>query len=615
MQLPLEDITNLKCWLSLLPSPPLDARGINDERQVSPLLISRLATAVKEVVMNISCIDCSGPQMSTFPFLLQRPDAIDDMTRVANDVMGLVEKLVEGDYLRVVLDRLVNDAAKQCRSSSQYDAKWVAPVYQPFSRVRQPHDITFLVSVVIAAVSFVAGLALFSIILKQIVMRRHRQWLDSLSSQRAGDVFSMQQKKQERDTRINVAARSLFLSPSIPILVRFGVPLIVLGNIAFFLSGHLNLGGSITIVLSLAGESYVADNFFEFSIASAAVEVWGAGGKEIAILVLIFSGIWPYAKQLITLTVWFLPPSVLSVSRRGSILLWLDFLAKWSFMDVFLLVLTLVGFRVSVQSPDVAFLPNDFYGIDLLLVPMWGLYANMIAQLISQVSSHFIIHYHRKSVEVAEKSLGEDTGNAMAMTLTGLASDERSDDESYTISPVTREPTEEQMKSVDVDEPEKLRNHSFSRPDQSDHTQFTTSPWVSYAFVVLLLAVIVLAVIGSVTPVYSVENLGIVGIMVESGQRFEEAHWDFSLFKTVSKLMEQAEFTGKTEDFIGLGVLSSLTILCVMVVPIVQSLTVAYMWFMPMTSQRRWRFLVAAETIGAWQYSEVFLATLVVTCW
>lgn len=74
-----------------------------------------------------------------------------------------------------------------------------------------------------------------------------------------------------------------------------------------------------------------------------------AGGEELAILIFLFSFIWPYTKTLLTMFLWFTSPSTVSVGRRGSILLWLDFLAKWSSIDIFVLIVTIVGFRVSVQ--------------------------------------------------------------------------------------------------------------------------------------------------------------------------------------------------------------------------------------------------------------------------
>jgi uncharacterized paraquat-inducible protein A len=111
------------------------------------------------------------------------------------------------------------------------------------------------------------------------------------------------------------------------------------------LSGHLSLGATVNIEAELAGEKFRVEKFFEFSMARSTVDIWNAGGEELAIMILIFSVIWPYTKSLMTFVLWFLPPSRLSISRRGSILLWLDWLAKWSMIDIFVLVISIAAFR------------------------------------------------------------------------------------------------------------------------------------------------------------------------------------------------------------------------------------------------------------------------------
>jgi uncharacterized paraquat-inducible protein A len=65
-------------------------------------------------------------------------------------------------------------------------------------------------------------------------------------------------------------------------------------------------------------------------------------------LILIFSGIWPYTKQILTILLWFAPTATCSVSSRGSVLLWLDVLAKWSMIDVFVIITTIAAFRVTI---------------------------------------------------------------------------------------------------------------------------------------------------------------------------------------------------------------------------------------------------------------------------
>lgn len=52
-------------------------------------------------------------------------------------------------------------------------------------------------------------------------------------------------------------------------------------------------------------------------------------------------------------------------------------------VDIYIFYLSLVGFRMSVKSPAVATRFKDFYGLDILVQPLWGLYANLLAQLVS----------------------------------------------------------------------------------------------------------------------------------------------------------------------------------------------------------------------------------------
>jgi hypothetical protein len=48
----------------------------------------------------------------------------------------------------------------------------------------------------------------------------------------------------------------------------------------------------VNIVASLGGATLTIDNFFEFSIMGSTTEIWNAGGKPLAVMILIFSVIW-----------------------------------------------------------------------------------------------------------------------------------------------------------------------------------------------------------------------------------------------------------------------------------------------------------------------------------
>jgi hypothetical protein len=43
-------------------------------------------------------------------------------------------------------------------------------------------------------------------------------------------------------------------------------------------------------------------------------------------------------------------------------------------VDVFVLLMTLASFQLSVESPDLGFLPTGLYSINMLVVPLWVSY-------------------------------------------------------------------------------------------------------------------------------------------------------------------------------------------------------------------------------------------------
>jgi len=348
----------------------------------------------------------------------------------------------------------------------------------------------------------------------------------------------------------------------------------------------LNLGATVNLAATIAGESVQVDQFFEFSMAKSTIDIWRSGGKALALLILIFSGIWPYTKQLITLTLWFAPTSLVPISRRGSILLWLDWLGKWSMIDIFVLIICLAAFRVSVNSPsDLTLLPVGFYSLDLLVVPLWGLYANMIAQLVSQLSSHFIIHYHRRIAKRARDQYLENEAD-------------------YFLE--TRE---------EIDEKVLLRTHQFSHPHRAEEAKLVVRASTNYLMIFLMLSVIVCITSGCILPSFSIEVLGLLGIAVEAGQKYREAKEYHSIFTVIRLLFDQAEFLGTLKNDVGLTSFSVIFTVTVLVAPILQSLALAVSWFIPITKKQRLRITLFIEILQSWQYAEVYIIAIFVASW
>lgn len=608
LEFPMRDILNLNCWLATIPAPQLDSYGVSTDRSAQSLGLLEFVSSIEKLHLNVTCKQCSGSKWSELSELLKTESNTDEVTKIATQILALGTKLAEGEVLSVSIDRALNEAPKKCPHSPQFIQNYTKEEYVPFEVVPSEGSTSFLVSLVLVCTGLLVAILVIHWIITSIVRRRHMKWVDNLNQQQIVLLCKHQKEQKEKETRINQSTVSMFLSSSIPLIVRVAMPITILGNIAFFLTGHFSLGASITILVSLGGQTLRSDNFFSFSMIQSIGQIWNAGGRALAMIIVLASVAWPYTKQLVSLTLWFTPTNLVSVSRRGSIFLWLDILAKWSMVDVFVLVVTIVCLKITIQSPGVAFLPDDFYQIDLLVVPKWGLYANMIAQLISQISSHFIIHYHRRIVEDAESryllSCNTDTDSEDQENPRPTSSVD-----GRPISSLTQQWNHDDKKT------ERLCTYAFRRIHRAESGNLIVRRYVNPLLVMLAVTVSVLVTVGCVLPLFSVNILGFVGVLVESGQRFQAADTGYSVFGVIQVLFEQANLTGSTTDYIGLGSLSVLVVGSVLVVPILQAIALIVQWFATLNQQQRHRLSVWTEILAAWQYVEVYVISIVIASW
>ena len=244
--------------------------------------------------------------------------------------------------------------------------------------------------------------------------------------------------------------------------------------------------------------------------------------------------------------------------------------------------MTLVSFRLSVESPDnLSFIPSGLYSINMLVVPLWGLYANMLAQLISQISSHVIIHYHRKCSMAAVKSQEVE----------------------WNVAP------------SNSNNPESLRTHDFKLDYEASSKRAIMKRSVNWILPAIFFSFVMLVICGCVLPSFGIEVFGLVGLAVESGNQFEQAKDFYSVFGLANMIMEQARYLNTTKDIVGLGTLVSLLVITVFLVPLAQAATLFAEWFLPMTTKQRLRNTVLSEILSAWQYMEVYVLSIVISAW
>jgi len=633
---PLSDVFDLNCWLATIPAPDLDPRGVRYSESRSTASVSHLEAYIGELTLKAKCISCTSPRMTELTDLLSSLDAQNETTSVANALLDYVTQLISGNLLQVQLDRAISEAAFKCPHSPIYDPSAKPDAYEDFEVTDTVSPIGHLILLAVIALTIVIIVLTTAVTVKCIVSRRHRKWLMGLPPHQVNILTRHQKSKQVFEEVLNTTTRSMFRSPDVPCIIRFMIPLVIICNIFLFLSGHLSLGATVRIEAEIAGEKFTIEKFFEFSMARSTIDIWNAGGQQLAILILIFSGIWPYTKLLITLWLWFAPPSDVSISRRGSILLWLDWLAKWSMIDIFVMVISIAAFRVSIVSPRTSYLPDNFYAIEMMVIPLWGLYANMIAQLVSQITSHVIIYFHRRIIAKATDRLKQNipkSANSQSSTETRVCCQypenphdmirsctidirqEQFENSSHLGDMSVQRSASESATECTKEQSTSLNSVQFGRPHRGETEKLIVRNYVNNLLLFCVFSSIICVTVGCILPSFSLELYGIVGVAVEFGQDFEEATFNHTVFSVIRLLFNQAYYLGTTRDYLGLIVLSLLFISTILFVPIIQSFTLLRQWTSNSTEKQKRKTAVRLEMLQAWQYLEVYLVALFLSSW
>ena len=89
---------------------------------------------------------------------------------------------------------------------------------------------------------------------------------------------------------------SLFNSEEIPEVIKYLMPIMIIGTIFLFLCSNLSIGASVDLFVESGQRSIGIPGIFQFSLSNTVSEMYMAGIYPLLILVLCFSGIWPYVK-------------------------------------------------------------------------------------------------------------------------------------------------------------------------------------------------------------------------------------------------------------------------------------------------------------------------------
>jgi len=191
----------------------------------------------------------------------------------------------------------------------------------------------------------------------------------------------------------------------------YAVLVLLLANAFCFISTHCTVGVKILVELTAEGKGLFLPDVFDFGLFNTVRDFWQGKVYFLAIFVLLFSFIWPYAKITMMALCWLAPTTRVGVKARGRILRFLDAFGKWSLLDSFILVLFMVAFNFKLSlSPE-----EQYNGVYVWIMPVWGFQGLLIATIMSLIMGHVICHVHRKELEAAAGGPSEVEGPRQAV--------------------------------------------------------------------------------------------------------------------------------------------------------------------------------------------------------
>eukprot|EP00542_Grammatophora_oceanica_P011288 CAMPEP_0194033746 /NCGR_PEP_ID=MMETSP0009_2-20130614/6301_1 /TAXON_ID=210454 /ORGANISM="Grammatophora oceanica, Strain CCMP 410" /LENGTH=464 /DNA_ID=CAMNT_0038674465 /DNA_START=90 /DNA_END=1484 /DNA_ORIENTATION=- len=168
---------------------------------------------------------------------------------------------------------------------------------------------------------------------------------------------------------------------------RYGIPLYLVATFCLLLASDLGSGITAEYVLYRSdGSVFEKRTLLTASIFSSVKELWMTESYPLAILIAVTSIAWPYIKIALTMFSWAVP--MRTARRREKLLQAVDVCGKWSFVDIFVLVIIMVAFRSTIRVGGNV--------LEIVIVPLWGFFGFVCATILSLIGTQVVLYHHRQ---------------------------------------------------------------------------------------------------------------------------------------------------------------------------------------------------------------------------
>ncbi|KAH9260649.1 hypothetical protein BASA81_001116 [Batrachochytrium salamandrivorans] len=548
---------------------------------VKKLQILRPKIDVGKIGATLSCINCDNTMLKPLnnggELTTGNSDVLTDMFP---EFIQLITDILGSSFFNKQIDDSLSDADTSCQQALN-----LTDFYPVFNAGEQSH-----LNVAVIMALALTGLGVGFIMLGPLAVPRHFQLKDRMLAEQLqaankepnanAQSIARFMAKQER---LNIAIAS---HPSINWCCKCFVPVMALVNVLLLaLSFTVYLAFSIDLTAAVVGDQTKVFPLVPWTISSTVNDFWNSGAQPIALIVVFMSCFWPVSKNLMLIALWFAPRTFLSHSLRMRILTILDILGKWSFVDVYIIVVLVGGLRFALtigRSPwlDPAIpIPDAMLKIDCLVTPGVGIVILCIAAFMSLVVNHVIIFLVEKAEWVDKRLFKQINGEEDGM---------------LTDKPLVR------LAICDY-------VFSTSAPN-GERDRFR--PGFKYGLIVAGLLTFVMLIVAMSSPYFTFRYAGLIGyallLLLEGGRART-----FSLFGLVGELGRAGD--GSAYYAALFAFFQILYVLTVVIAPFIQVLLQMIVWLRPMSLQGAKHMLFFSKVAAYWASMEVFAVAIVAT--
>ena len=544
-------------------------------KAIEEFTLLSLDTSFGDIEARIECVgSCNSPLLSALDAGGVAKQTVSG--DIVDDLIGAAETYLKSYVFKEDVDKEISNADQGCAVA--LDLTTAIEILNP--QAEHHLDIALISGLGFSGIlCAVLCLMLFSIPRHTTVKKKYMAIVKDFTQKRVG---STPKSVEEMLTRKDLEITALFNSPYMPAAVRFGVPILCVVNIvalaivfvwllSFTFDTSAKLLGSQTRELSVV----------PFSVPSTINDLWNSGAWPLALLVVVASCAWPVLKNLVLFYCWFAPSTLISKHFKHFLLEQLDWIGKWSLLDVYVVVIVVAALKVTVsinQLEVFSKFPQDFVTLNFIGTPNEGTILLSIAACSSLIVNHIIIYYNDKNEYQIMRSI--------------KAYDNVED-------PVIGPPAKLKIKICD---------YVFSTYTPKGHRD-SFSKQSKYMLTIFCIFALVLNIVALFFPLITLKYEGVAGIILQTldsklGER------TFTLF-SMGIFLSEAVKENSVSSSITIFFFQFVYFISIAVAPATRMAGLVFLWLWPLNYSEAKTTIMACRVMGYWAAVDVFYVSIV----